>query len=38
MALALKEANACGALVAKQLGVLDALPGRAKLDEYLSIH
>jgi ribokinase len=38
MALALKEANACGALVAKQLGVLDALPKRVKLDEYLSIH
>lgn len=36
MTLALKEANACGALVAKELGVLDALPTRAKLDEYLS--
>jgi ribokinase len=36
IALALKEANACGALVAKELGVLDALPKRSKLDEYLS--
>jgi ribokinase len=37
MTLALKEANACGALVAKELGVLDALPTRAKLNEYLGV-
>lgn len=30
------QANACGAMVASELGVLDVLPSRAKLDAFLS--
>lgn len=33
---ALLEANACGAMVASELGVLDVLPSRAALDAFLS--
>jgi ribokinase len=36
MKYALIQANACGAMVASELGVLDVLPSRAALDAFLS--
>ncbi len=36
MQQALQHANACGAMVARQLGVLDALPLRVDLDTFIS--